>query len=228
MVDQMKRTPEPELMDSKAQTQAYAEADFSDSNSLFVNRFMETFPGLPGDGTLIDLGCGPADICIRLSDALPGWHITGLDAGENMLNRARTAIAAAGRGDRISVRLSYLPDEKLESGSFDAIISNSLLHHLPEPMTLWQTIARIGRPGAAITIMDLARPDCEAQAKMLVDSYSCDAPEILKQDFYNSLLAAYSPDEISIQLQQSGLGQLDLEIPSDRHWIVTGTLRGSL
>ena len=220
----MIRTPEPELMDSQAQTLAYAEADFSDSNALFVASFIQRFPDLSQNGQLIDLGCGPADICVRISEELPGWNLTGLDAGENMLRRAKAAIAATGKQNQIKLRLSYLPDDQLQAGTFDAIISNSLLHHLPEPQTLWDTIARIGHSGAAISVMDLARPESEAKARALVETYSGDAPEILKEDFYNSLLAAYEPKEIAKQLQKAGLGHLTLEEPSDRHWIVTGTL----
>ena len=70
----MDRRPEPELMDSTAQTVAYAEADFSESNSLFVEHFLAAFTDLPARGELADLGCGPADICIRLHQRLPGWH----------------------------------------------------------------------------------------------------------------------------------------------------------
>lgn len=220
----MQRIPEPELMDSKAQTRAYAEADFSDSNSLFVSNFIQRFPDLPLNGDLIDLGCGPGDICVRLSDALDGWQITGLDAGENMLKCANEAIAQADRSDHIKLRQSYLPDESLGFRSFDAVISNSLLHHLPEAMTLWETIARIGRPGAAITVMDLRRPDSTTQAATLVEQYSANEPDVLKEDFFNSLLAAYTPDEISKQLRKAGLDYLDLELSSDRHWTVSGQL----
>jgi len=222
----MKRTPEPELMDSQAQTRAYAEADFSDSNTLFTDSFAAAFPDLKANGNLVDLGCGPADICIRLSDLLPGWQLTGLDAGENMLRRAAEAIASSDKKGRITLRLSYLPDTGLTSHSFDAVVSNSLLHHLPEPLTLWETINRIGRPGGAITVMDLRRPDSETQAELLVENYAQGAPDILKEDFYNSLLAAYTPAEIEKQLQQAGLQKLKLALPSDRHWLVTGHLPG--
>ena len=61
----MKRKPEPELMDSEEQTQAYAEADFEESNALFTRALLDAFQDLPGTGNLADLGCGPADICIR-------------------------------------------------------------------------------------------------------------------------------------------------------------------
>ena len=72
--------------------------------------------------------------------------------------------------------------------------------------------------------MDLRRPDNEPDAKKLLDKYAADAPDILKQDFYNSLLAAYTPDEIKRQLALAGLEHLSLAIPSDRHWMVSGTL----
>jgi trans-aconitate methyltransferase len=222
----MERRPEPELMDAPDQTLAYAGADFSDSNSLFVEHFLDTFPGLPGGGTLVDLGCGPADICIRLSDRLPGWRIAGLDAGENMLRRAAEAIQAADKGAVISISLSRLPDTGLERRAFDAVVSNSLLHHLPDPATLWSTILQIGKPGAAVTVMDLRRPKDEREAERLVDEYAADAPEILREDFFNSLLAAYTPGEIEEQLERSGLGTFAVQLPSDRHWIATGLVPG--
>ncbi len=220
----MDRRPEPELMDSQEQTLAYADADFSESNSLFVDSFMAAFPGLPREGRLADLGCGPADICIRLAHRLPGWRITALDAGENMLRRAGEAISAEGLEGRIELRLSHLPDPALGRGVFDAVTSNSLLHHLPDPATLWDSLRQVGAPGAALAVMDLRRPVDEASAEALVDEYAKDAPPILREDFYNSLQAAYTPSEIRQQLDDSNLAHLQLLLPSDRHWLVTGSL----
>lgn len=222
----MDRRPEPELMDSEAQTRAYAEADFSESNALFTDRFLEAFPDLPGSGRLIDLGCGPADICIRLARRLPGWAVVGLDAGENMLRRAREALSHSGLADRVELLHSHLPDPALGERRFDAVTSNSLLHHLPAPDTLWDSIRQLGRPGAAVTVMDLERPDSAGAAKRLVDEYAADAPAILREDFYHSLLAAYSVDEVEQQLRRAGLSQLSISRPSDRHWLVAGRLDG--
>ncbi len=222
----MDRRPEPELMDSTAQTVAYAEADFSESNSLFVEHFLGAFDGLPARGKLADLGCGPADICIRLHERLPGWHITGVDAGENMLKRATEGLRRAGLQDAIALHLAYLPDAGLGTQRFDAVVSNSLLHHLPDPATLWSSVLQVGKPGAAVTVMDLRRPATEQEAESLVDEYAADAPPILREDFYNSLLAAYTPGEVESQLREAGLDHLRVSLPSDRHWIATGTLPG--
>ena len=218
----MKRRPEPELMDSEAQTRAYAEADFDESNSLFTEKFREYFNHPLEAGTMADLGCGPGDISIRMAYQYPGWTVLGLDAGSNMLKLAQERLAAEQLHDRVSFQHSYLPDASLPAASFDALISNSLLHHLPQPRVLWQSIVHLARPGAAIQVMDLLRPDTEGEARRLVDTYSADAPEILREDFYNSLLAAYTPWEVSEQLLAAGLDRLKIVIPSDRHWIVHG------
>ena len=211
-------------MDSEAQTRAYAEADFNESNSLFIEKFREYFEDADRTATMADLGCGPGDISIRMAHELPGWRVTGLDAGPNMLKLAQQRLAAEQLEDRVSFRLSRLPDTSLSANSFDALISNSLMHHLPQPQVLWESIIHLARPGAAILVMDLMRPDNEMQALRLVDTYSFDAPDVLREDFYNSLLAAYTPGEISEQLLSAGLDRLKIEIPSDRHWIVHGRL----
>ena len=72
--------------------------------------------------------------------------------------------------------------------------------------------------------MWILRPDSEDHAQRLVEHYAGDAPAVLREDFYRSLLAAYTPEEVSAQLIQAGLDRLKIESASDRHWIVSGTL----
>lgn len=220
----MRRRPEPELMDSEEQTRAYAEADFSESNSLFTRRFLETFTDLPPAGRMVDLGCGPGDITLRLAGELPGWQVLGLDAGENMLRRADEARAVHPAAGRVDYRLSHLPDPSLPAAAWDAVVSNSLLHHLPDPATLWNGVKGLARPGAAVQVMDLMRPDSEDEARRLVAEYAADAPPVLQEDFFHSLLAAYTIEEVSGQLVRAGLDRLRIEAASDRHWIVSGRL----
>lgn len=218
----MQRTPEPELMDAPQQARAYAEADFSEPNTLFVEQALSQLARHTGT-RLIDLGCGPGDICIRFAQALPGWHVTGLDAGPNMLALARDAVMEAGLEERIDLVCAHLPEHGLDSG-FDAIVSNSLLHHLPDPMTLWLTVANLAAPGAFVQVMDLHRPPSIEAARSLVDENAADEPEILRRDFYNSLLAAWTAEEVLDQITAAGLDRLELSRPTQRHWLVQGTL----
>ncbi|HSS65798.1 MAG TPA: class I SAM-dependent methyltransferase [Gammaproteobacteria bacterium] len=220
----MKRTPEPELMDIPAQAKAYAEADFSESNALFVELFRAAWGDAPARGRVLDLGCGPADIPIRIARAYPELTIDAIDGSESMLRCARDAVEKAGMSQRINLTRLRLPDERLETASYGAVISNSLLHHLADPNDLWETVARCAALGAAVVVMDLMRPDDEAAADRLVAAYASDAPEVLRQDFRASLCAAYTPDEVSAQLEATVLAQLRPRRVSDRHWAVAGRL----
>ena len=143
-----------------------------------------------------------------------------------MLKRARERLEAEAARPRVSFRLAYLPDDSLENQAWDAVISNSLLHHLPDPQALWASVAQLGAPGAVVQVMDLMRPESEEEAQRLVDEYASDAPDILREDFYNSLLAAYTTPEVAAQLVNAGLDHLKIETASDRHWIVSGRLAG--
>ena len=89
---------------------------------------------------------------------------------------------------------------------------------------LWRSLVEYGRPGALVFVMDLLRPDSHKQAEQLLENYAAGEPEILRRDFFNSLLAAYRPDEVTLQLQQQGIDQLQIEVVSDRHFIVFGHL----
>src|SRR2546425_210812 len=75
----MERILEPELMDDEAQALAYAQADFVEVNRGFVDRFRTAFPDLTRS-RVVDLGCGPADIPIRLVRLMPTLGVTAVDA----------------------------------------------------------------------------------------------------------------------------------------------------
>jgi len=218
----IQRKLEPEVMDEKANAEAYAKADFSEVNQRFVDGFLAAFPQCRSSRVL-DLGCGPADIPIRLAQTARQITIVAVDASEPMLEWGRDAVQEAGLEPRVSLLLAKLPDFP-SLPPFDAVISNSLLHHLPDPGVLWDCLRSTGKPGAAIYIMDLFRPVSEERARQIVEANSSDEDPILKQDFFNSLLAAFTPDEVRAQLAAAGLSRLKLELPSDRHWLVTGRL----
>lgn len=217
------RTLEPEVMDDPAGAEAYARADFSEVNQAFVDRFLAAFPAA-ARGRVVDLGCGPADIPLRLARTAPGIRVVAADASAPMLARAREALAGAGLADRVSLVHGRVPGLPLKPGSFDAVISNSILHHLPDPAPFWAELRRLARPGAAVFVMDLFRPESPERAREIVEGAAKDEHPILKQDFYNSLLAAFTLAEVKVQLAAAELKPLRARIISDRHWLVTGTL----
>jgi ubiquinone/menaquinone biosynthesis C-methylase UbiE len=219
----MQRIPEPELMDDEAQARAYAEADFEAPHSYFIELFQQAFPGRNINGSVLDLGCGPADISLRFAKAYPECELHGVDGAAAMLAFGEQAIRQAELQDRIRLLQGYLPGVGLPLPQYDTVISNSLLHHLADPMTLWQTVQEYAAPSAPVFIMDLMRPASTLQAQALVDEYAAEEPEVLQHDFYHSLLAAYTPQEVQQQLSVLAL-PLTVKVVSDRHLIVSGRM----
>ena len=218
----MDRVLEPELMDDPMQAEAYARADFVEENQGFVDRFKEYFPEF-SQGKVLDLGCGPADIPIRFAKLYPACQVIGIDASAPMIQLGEQAVKQAGLTDRITLRCERF-EEVAGARIVDAVISNSLLHHLPNPLLFWQKLRQLVKPGAPVLVMDLLRPESSEAAQAIVDQYAANEPDILRRDFYNSLLAAFTEDEIGSQLARMNLTRLLIDIPDDRHWVVGGII----
>jgi SAM-dependent methyltransferase len=220
----MQRIPEPELMDEAEQARAYACADFAEPNARFVGYFEAEYPSLLR-GSVLDLGCGPGDIVLRLATRHTGLIVHGIDGSAAMLRFASERLhEAPGLGGRVQFIEGVLPGVTLPLPGYDAVISNSLLHHLHDPNVFWRAVRETGVPGAAVLVMDLLRPASAAAAQGIVDQYAAGEPEILRQDFLASLCAAFEPAEVRAQLRAHGLDGLTVRTVSDRHLLVTGRL----
>jgi SAM-dependent methyltransferase len=212
-------------MESADQALAYAEADFSESNGLFIDLLARLNPGPLVGAQALDLGCGPADIPIRFLRAYPQAQCDALDGSAAMLGHARAALARLpGVAARCRLLCHNLPCGDLPLAHYDLVLSNSLLHHLHDPQILWHTVRETAKPGALVLVMDLMRPASAAWAEALVETYTAGAPEILRTDFRNSLFAAFEPQEVVAQLQEAGLDGLEVGVVSDRHLAVSGRL----
>jgi ubiquinone/menaquinone biosynthesis C-methylase UbiE len=216
----MCRVLEPELMDDPEQALIYARANFERENQAFVQQFIEAHPEFQS-GHVLDLGCGPADIPIRLLRALPDCLVTAVDASEPMIRLAREAVQDAGLGDWISLRCERFQALALDEPA-DATISNSLVHHVPNPLQFWYRVKQLTKPGGYVLVMDLLRPESPEAARAIVERYAAQEPAILQRDFYNSLLAAFTEDEVAAQLAELNLSRLFIDVIDDRHWVVAG------
>ena len=215
----MDRVPEPELMDDPQQAAAYAAADFAAPHDHFIELLHDRCAPRQS-GRALDLGCGNADVTLRFARRWPDWTVLGVDGSEAMLDLGRRAVAAEGRP--ITFQCTLLPSDSLPAGAFDLVFSNSLLHHLRDPGTLWSSVKGSLRPGGWVFVMDLARPPDRATAEALVELYSANEHPLLRRDFFHSLCAAYHPDEVRAQLEVAELTELTVEEVSDRHWIAYG------
>jgi len=220
----MQRTPEPEeLMDDAEQAAAYASANFSEANNLFIHLLHQLRPGNL-QGRALDLGCGPGDIPLALLREHPGLEIDAVDGAEAMLQHARRPLRDnPDLAQRLQLQCELLPSANLPAARYDMLLSNSLLHHLADPNDLWLTLKHCARDNASVLVMDLARPASPLAVDTLVETYAMNEPEVLREDFRNSLHAAYTVEEVQAQLDSQGLAELEVSMVSDRHWAVRGS-----
>jgi ubiquinone/menaquinone biosynthesis C-methylase UbiE len=210
------RVPEKELMCSNEQAASYANANFSESNNLFINN---TFQHVKIDNytKLLDVGCGDGEIPIRISKETD-CEITAIDGSQAMLNEFKKKI------DKNNVRNIFLHKKLIDQNlfidkSFDVIICNSVLHHVSDLSLFWNTIFRLTRKNGIICLMDLERPKSNKEMDDILLKYGGKDP-ILLDDFKNSLKAAYTINEVSQQLDSYSNISFNIKAISDRHFFV--------
>ena len=219
----MKRIVEPELMEEATQVKAYSEADFEQGHSKIIQLLDEVFCEIDISGDILDLGCGPGDVTFRIAHRFPKAKITAVDGSKAMLDFAeKRKITEIGVRERVNFLQAMIPGSNIPKQKYDLILSTSFLHHLHYPNVLWQTIKEHSKPGTKIFIADLNRPENKNTANGIVNEFAKNEPTVLKEDFYNSLLAAFTPDEVKNQLDKANLNQLSVYV--DRYIIVFGEI----
>ena len=224
------RTPEPEVMNDPLQVDAYAAADFSDTDQAMVDRIATLLESsgtpLPDRARLLDLGCGPGNITARLAQRWPHCSVLGLDGADRMIAVADDRRRAAGISrERLRYDKALLPLSQAGRPA-DLIVSNSLLHHLHDPHQLWSSLVPLASNHCLVLHRDLRRPDSEASIDQLCDRHVADAPAVLQRDYRASLHASFTPDEVLAQLRDAGLGNLQVTAVEDRYLEVIGWITG--
>jgi ubiquinone/menaquinone biosynthesis C-methylase UbiE len=217
------RVVEPELMDEDEQARAYSEGNFATPHDRFVELLAASSPS-PLRGLVLDLGCGPADVTVRVARRFPDAVLHGVDGSAAMLRYGKARVEREKLGARITLVQALLPRDRPPADSYPVVISNSLLHHLHDPAGLWTTVKRFGARGGHLFVMDLLRPASADEVDRLVAEHSQGEPDVLVRDFHASLCAAFTVAEVEAQLAAAGLSALHVDVVSDRHLTVSGTL----
>lgn len=225
----MVRRIEPELMTDPLHAETYAQADFSAAHQAVIEWITTRYGIFPKGSQVLDIGCGPGDITRRLLKEQPHIQITGIDGSEAMLQLARQLTEKAGLVDRASYTQGLIQElpQKLTMERIDLAISTSVLHHLEDPLVLWRTLSELqnGKAQIKVVVTDLLRPEKESTAHAIVERYAGQEHPALKGDFYNSLCAAFTLEEVRDQLYRAGQSELIVEALDELHLVVSGNVR---
>jgi ubiquinone/menaquinone biosynthesis C-methylase UbiE len=140
-----------------------------------------------------------------------------------MLAIAAENVAQGGLSSRIQLQQADAKTLPFDDASFDAVISNTLLHHIPDPVAFLAEAARVRKPAGLLVIRDLYRPDTEAQAWSLVDEHAARGTPAQRQLLFDSLHAALTLDEARTAARAAGMAGATVEMTSDRHYTIVLT-----
>lgn len=218
----LERILEPEVMDTPQEAMTYDEMDHSAVNEAFVSDLI-AFLGIEPDMEaamidIFDIGTGTARIPIMLADRIPQCRIMGADASVSMLDVARINIDIACLLERVQLARIDAKQTDYEDGYFTGVMSNSIIHHIPEPIAVLQESVRLAEPGGWLFFRDLLRPESTEQVAQLVRTYCGEEPESAQKMFGDSLQASLSLSEIRELVASLGFDPETVQQTSDRHW----------
>jgi ubiquinone/menaquinone biosynthesis C-methylase UbiE len=220
----LSRVLEPEVMDTPEEARDYDAMDHGAVNTAFCRDLRAL--GAIGPAVL-DVGTGTALIPIELCTGALDVRVVAIDLAVHMLALAKENVVRAGLQDRITLEKVDAKAMPYPDDAFATTISNSIVHHIPEPGLVLSEIRRVTRSGGLVFIRDLARPASKADVDRLVTLYGGVAPsdpaavpsfEHQRELFRASLEAALTVDEVTAIANAAGLEGSDIRMTSDRHW----------
>jgi len=211
----LERVLEPEVMDSSEEATDYNAMDHSQVNRAFVGDLLAAGGA---DGDYLDLGTGTALIPIELCARQPCCRVMAVDMAVQMLDLAVYNIEVEGLTDRIVLDRIDAKQLPYEDEQFDVVMSNSIIHHIPEPYNVLEESIRVTKPRGLLFFRDLLRPADDVIVEQLVKTYAGDENDHQRQMFEDSLRAALSLEEIRTLIERLGYTQESVQATSDRHW----------
>ena len=219
------RILEPEVMDTVEEAVDYDQMDHAFVNQLFVDDFLKASAQWKPNAAersvcqIVDLGTGTAQIPIRLIQTWPdAGPISACDLSMEMLRIANRNMQLAKCNGRIHSVFCDAKSMPFDQQSVDVFVSNSIIHHIPEPLLVMLEVARCLKPGGLVFFRDLLRPESEAELNSLVATYAGNEKPHAQKMFRESLHAALTINEVQEIFQEAGLSNVEVNQTSDRHW----------
>ena len=229
----MERVPESEFMETKEQVLSYAAADFLESEENLIkviSTYLEVNKiNLTNEDLIIDLGCGPGNISEKLSLKWPHTSVIGIDGSKEMILKAKSQ---KNRNNKKNIfnNLSYvLADIKkiqlsdiTSKNKLTLLVSNSLIHHITHLDDFFNSIINLSTTDTVNFHKDLIRPINEESALELKLECASKYNDILTNDYYASLKAAYRKDELEKIILDKELPHLRVIEENEKYLIVYG------
>ena len=207
------RVLEPEVMDTVEDATEYDTMDHSGPNESFVERLF----AVGATGSMLDIGTGPGHIPLLVCERDAEARVLGIDLADSMLAVAERHRSASPHAARVRFERADAKGLAYADGSFDTVYSNTILHHIPDPLPFLAEARRVLKRGGALLIRDLYRPRTRTELDHLVREHAGEASDYQQRLFAESLHAALTPTELRALADRAGLADASLVVDTDRH-----------
>lgn len=196
---QLRTFPEPsadslEVIYSPA-TEKYSEDGFNAERDALFTGFggdvvRNLTPFVPKNPRLLDVGCNMGHLLFAARDA--GWTADGLEINQGLIPTLRS--------HGFMVYDTFLETADIAPGTYDVLVANQVLEHVPDPLGFLQAAKRVVKPGGIIFLS--------------LPCYLSPYPVLLKRDSWYSLLPEehiwqFSQPNLMTLLQRADLKVLD-------------------
>jgi ubiquinone/menaquinone biosynthesis C-methylase UbiE len=106
-------------------------------------------------GSLLDIGTGPAWLLLKLHQKSPAMRLVGIDSSPSMVAKAKKNMAEAGLADVIEITEGNASQIPFADRSFDIVVSTGSIHHWKHPIAALNDVYRVLKPGGYALMYDL-------------------------------------------------------------------------
>jgi 2-polyprenyl-3-methyl-5-hydroxy-6-metoxy-1,4-benzoquinol methylase len=170
--------------------------------------FLTEFDHLGVTGRYLEIGSGPGFLAVYLARKYPDAHITAVEPSAEMISFSTSHAQDKGVADRVRFVRGSVDDSRFmeDLGQFDLVYSTFSLHHWENPRTAWRYLLKRVKKNGTLFVHDLKRV-----------AWLYYLP--VKNGLFESIRAAYKPDEIRDMLKGMGFRNPVIKTPFPYFWM---------